>query len=115
VYENVRVRLANGQPVAIEQGAYAADVYPGLLDGPLDGSLYDVIRARYVDVPVRALERLEPAVATPWEAEALGLEPGAPVMLVERTAYAASGRAVERSHDVFRGDRTAVVWESTIS
>ena len=37
-----------------------------------------------------------------------------PVMRVERTAYAASGRAVERSHDVFRGDRTTVVWESRI-
>ena len=35
-------------------------------------------------------------------------------MLVERTAYAASGRAVERSHDVFRGDRTTVVWEAEI-
>ena len=35
-------------------------------------------------------------------------------MLVERTAYSAAGRPVERSHDVFRGDRTRVVWESEI-
>jgi len=35
-------------------------------------------------------------------------------MLVERAAYSASGRLVERSRDVFRGDRTRVVWESQI-
>jgi DNA-binding GntR family transcriptional regulator len=35
-------------------------------------------------------------------------------MLVERTAYSASGRPVERSHDVFRGDRMRIVWESEI-
>jgi len=114
VYAIVRVRLANGAPVALERGAYAARAFPGLLDGPLDGSLYELIRARYDEVPVRARERLEPGLAQPDDADALGLEPGAPVMLVERTAYAASGRPVERSHDVFRGDRTRVVWDSEI-
>ncbi|HEY4412982.1 MAG TPA: GntR family transcriptional regulator [Gaiellaceae bacterium] len=114
VYAIERVRLANGEPVALERGAYPADVYPGLLDGPLDGSLYELIRARYDEVPARARERLEPALAREDEAEALGIEPGAPVMLVERTAYSAAGRPLERSHDVFRGDRTRVVWDSEI-
>jgi hypothetical protein len=35
-------------------------------------------------------------------------------MLVERTAYSAAGRPLERSRDVFRGDRTRIVWESQI-
>ena len=47
VYAIERVRLANGEPVALERGAYACDLFPGLIDEPLDGSLYDVIRARY--------------------------------------------------------------------
>jgi GntR family transcriptional regulator len=114
VYAIERVRLANGEPVALERGSYAVDLYPGLIDGPLDGSLYELIRASYDDVPVRAQERLEPALARPDEAEALDVAAGAPVMLVERTAYAASGRPVEISRDVFRGDRTRIVWESEI-
>jgi GntR family transcriptional regulator len=114
VYSIERVRLANGEPVALERGAYSVEAFPGMLDGPLEGSLYDLIRARYDDVPVRAHERLEPALARPHEAAALGIEPGAPVMLVERTAYSATGRPVEHSRDVFRGDRTRVVWESEI-
>ena len=114
VYAIERVRLANGEPVALERGAYSVDAFPGMLDGALEGSLYDLIRARYDAVPVRAHERLEPALAQPGEAAPLGIEPGAPVMLVERTAYSATGRPVEHSRDVFRGDRTTVVWESQI-
>jgi GntR family transcriptional regulator len=114
VFAIERVRLANGEPVALERGAYAADAFPGLLDGPLDGSLYELIRAGYDDVPVRAVERLEPGLAREDDAEALGIEVGAPVMLVDRTAFSATGRPLERSHDVFRGDRTRVVWESEI-
>src|SRR2546430_9057552 len=49
VYAIERVRLANGEPVALERGEYPADLFPGMLDGPLDGSLYDLIRARYED------------------------------------------------------------------
>jgi GntR family transcriptional regulator len=114
VYAIERVRLANGEPVALERGTYPVDVYPGLLEWPLEGSLYDLIRNRYEDVPVRALERLEPGLARPDEATALAIEVGSPVMLVVRTAYAENGRPVEHSGDVFRGDRTAVVWESQI-
>ena len=114
VYAIERVRLANGEPVALERGAYAVDVYPGLIDEPLDGSIYELIRALYDNVPVRAQERLEPSLAQPEEAEALEIDAGAPVMLVDRTAFAANGRPVEISRDVFRGDRTRIVWESKI-
>jgi len=114
VFAIERVRLANGEPVALERGAYAAEAYPGLLDQPLDGSLYELIRARYDEVPARAVEWLEPGLAHTDEAEALGIDVGAPVMLVERTAFSAAGRPLERSRDVFRGDRTRVVWESEI-
>jgi GntR family transcriptional regulator len=115
VYAIERVRLADGEPVALERTALAADAYPGLLEAPLDGSLYDLIRARYTAVPVRAIERLEPALAEPDEAAALGIAAGAPVMRVERLAYGADNRPLERSLDVFRGDRTRVVWESAIA
>jgi GntR family transcriptional regulator len=109
-----RVRLANGEPVALERSAFAADAFPGLLNEQLDGSLYELMRRQYDEAPTRAIERLEPALARNSEAEALGIEVGAAVMLVERTAYSASGHPLERSHDVFRGDRTRIVWESEI-
>lgn len=114
VFEIVRVRLANGAPVALERTALAAGAFPGLLGQPLEGSLYQLIRGRYDEIPVRAVERLEAALASGAEADALGIAAGEPVMLVERTAYGASGRALELSHDLFRADRTRVVWESEL-
>ncbi|HEY2936871.1 MAG TPA: GntR family transcriptional regulator [Gaiellaceae bacterium] len=114
VYEIARVRLADGAPLALERNVFAVDAFPGLLELPLEGSLYGLMRERYAEVPVRAVERLEPVLAGAGEARALGVAVRAPLMLVERTAYGGSGRALELSRDLFRGDRIRVVWESEI-
>jgi GntR family transcriptional regulator len=114
VYRIERVRLADGQPVALERTSFAAGAFPGLLDQPLEGSLYELFRARYDEAPVRAVERLEPALARADEAAALEVEPGSPLLLVERRAFGRDDRLLELSRDLFRGDRTRVVWESQI-
>jgi GntR family transcriptional regulator len=50
------------------------------------------------------------------EAEALEVREGAPLMLVERIAYARSGEPLEYARDLFRGDRTkVVVWTSELA
>jgi GntR family transcriptional regulator len=113
VYEIARVRLAAGTPLALERSAFAADAFPGLLELPLEGSVYALMRGRWDDVPIRFTERLEPVLAGPADADALGVAAGSPLMLVERVGHARSGRAVELSRDLFRGDRTRVVWETT--
>jgi GntR family transcriptional regulator len=113
-YEIVRVRLADGASVALERTWLPADAFPGLLEQRLDGSLYELMRARYGDVPVRVTERLEPALADGEDAVALDVSPGAPLLRVERIGYAASGRPVELSRDLFRGDRVRVVWTTEL-
>ena len=115
VYEIARVRLADGEPVALERTAFPAAFFPGLLGHRLDGSLYDLLHRRYGRVPRRAVERLEPTLAARAEAEALEVETGAPLMLVERVAYADSV-PLEFSRELHRGDRTrAVVWTSELA
>ena len=114
-YAIERVRLADGAPVALERTSFTADAFPGLLEHPLDGSLYELLRDHYEDVPVRAVESLEPAKATRRDAVALGIPAGAPVMSVTRVAYGRTGRALELSRDVFRGDRVRVVWSTDLS
>jgi GntR family transcriptional regulator len=114
VFELVRVRSADGSPVALERTVLPCVLFPSLLDQPLDGSLYALMRDRYGVRPARAVERLEPALAARDEAAALELAPRLPVMLVQRTTYDREGRAIEISRDVFRGDRTRVVWETEI-
>jgi GntR family transcriptional regulator len=116
LYEVRRVRLAGDEPILIEHSLFPAHLCPGLLDYRLDGSLYDLLDEKYGQRPHRAKESLEPVCAGVREAEALGVAEGAPLMLVERTAYARSGQPLEFARDLFRGDRTrVVVWTSELA
>jgi len=114
VFEVVRLRLSDGAPLALERSLFSVELFPGLLGMPLDGSLYELIETRFGQVPWRAVERIEPVIADHAEAEALGIKPGAPLLLVERTAYNAHGTPLEYARDLFRGDRTRIVLESPI-
>ena len=104
-YRIQRLRYGADVPLALEDTWIPAAPFPGLLDLGLTGSLYDVMRDLYEHGPVRAVERLEPVLARAHEAKALDVPEGSPLMLVERTAYAADGTAVEFAHDRHRGDR----------
>jgi GntR family transcriptional regulator len=116
VAEIRRVRLGNGQPIAVERSVFPAALCPGLLQCRLDGSLYELLDEKYQLRPYRARESLEPVSADAREAEVLQVEPGDPLMLVERIAYVRDGRPVEYARDLFRGDRTRIVmWTSDLA
>jgi GntR family transcriptional regulator len=115
VYEIRRIRLADGRPIVLERSLFPATRFPGMLDCRLDGSLYELLEVKYGLRPHRARESMEPVTAGVREAEALEVAEGAPLMLVERTAYARSGEPLEFARDLFRGDRTrVVVWTSEL-
>jgi GntR family transcriptional regulator len=116
VFDVRRIRLADGRPMVLERSVFPAALFPGMLDCRLDGSLYELLEGRYGQRPHRARESLEPVTATIREAEALEVDQGAPLMLVERTAYSPSGLPLEFARDLFRGDRTRlVVWTSELA
>ena len=116
VCEVRRIRLADGRPIALERSLFPAARFPGMLEFRLDGSLYELLEVRYGLRPHRARESLEPVTAGVREAEALDVAEGAPLMRVERTAYARSGEPLEFARDLFRGDRTrVVVWTSELA
>ncbi|MFI6905624.1 GntR family transcriptional regulator [Nonomuraea sp. NPDC050394] len=105
VHEIARVRSAGGSPVALELSFFPAALLPGLLREDLGGSLYDLLAARYELAPGRAVEHLDPVVATGEQATELGITPGTPLMRIERTAYAVAGVPVEYARDLYRPDR----------
>ena len=115
LYEVRRVRLGDGRPIALEHSLFPAALFPGMLQSRLDGSLYELLEAKYGRRPCRAKESLEPVSAGVREAEALEVKEGAALMLVERTAYTDEGTPVEFARDLFRGDRTRLVmWTSEL-
>jgi len=116
VHEVRRIRLADGRPMVLEHSQFPAALFPEMLDCRLDGSLYELLEERFGQRPHRARESFEPVIARVREAEALEVEEGAPLMLVERTAYSRSGTALEFARDLFRGDRTRVmIWTSELA
>jgi len=114
VFEIVRLRLSDGEPLALERSLFPAERFAGLLERPLEGSLYDLLQHEFGVSVARAVEGLEPVVATAREAGLLHVREGAPLLLVERTAFDEADSAVEYARDLFRGDRTKVVVESNI-
>ena len=108
VHEIVRVRSANREPLAIENACFPAALFPDMLAHRLTGSLYTLLTKKYDCAPHTATEVLEPVIADADEAGLLGVEEGSPLMLIERTAFTASGVAVEYARDVFRADRTRI-------
>jgi len=104
-YEVVRVRSANGVPLALERSWLPARLFPGLTDHPLTGSLYGVLRRHYRRPPVSAVEHLAPVLSDDETCSALGVVPGTPLMRVERLARDADGVPLEHARDVFRPDR----------
>lgn len=115
VYRVLKVRLANDDPIALEETYLPARVFPGLLDRDLDGSLYEVMSNDYGQVPASATEEVEPATASVAVAELIGVAPGALLMRVVRTTETADGTAVEHARDLFRADRTRITMRSRIS
>ncbi len=114
LHEIVRVRSANREPLTLERACLPADLFPDLLVRPLTGSLYRVMARGYDLEPHTATEFLEPVVADAVQAELLGVAEGAPLLVVERTAFTAAGRAVEYSRDAFRPDRARIVVRARI-
>jgi GntR family transcriptional regulator len=109
VHEVVRVRLADGEPISLEQAVFPADRFPGLLDHSLSGSLYELLQARYGLAPGEAEERIEVVAAGAAQARLLSVPRGASLVSISRIAWSAEGVPFERSHDLFRGDRVRIV------
>ncbi len=76
------MRSAGQTPVALERSFFPA--LPGFLEEDLGGSLYALLATRYDLAPRTALEHLDPVIAASAEAAELGIEPGTPLMLIER-------------------------------
>lgn len=108
----VRIRLADGVPLSLERAQFPADSFPGLLELPLGGSIYDLLEHEYGIRPVEVVEHLEVAAAAADEAALLDVGVGAPLLAITRTSSSAAGVPFEYSYDLFRSDRTCVTFRT---
>lgn len=101
-----RLRLADGEPMAIETTHLPLGRFRGLRRYvSAGGSLYQVLRERFDVEMGHAEETIETALAGPHEAELLGADVGMPMLLLSRHSFDTEERPVEWVRSVYRGDR----------
>ncbi|MDX6486891.1 MAG: GntR family transcriptional regulator [Gaiellaceae bacterium] len=106
-----RLRLADGETMAIETLHLPQSLYPGLEAKDMDGSFYDLVRDRYGVRIASGTQAIEPTVTNEEESLALGVPLHSPAFLFERTSRDESDRTVEFVQSVYRGDRYRIVTE----
>src|SRR6266516_3097627 len=98
-----RLRLADGEPMALETLHVPADRVPGLSR--------ELLEKEYGVVIASGMQSIEPTVTNEEESELLGVPLHSPAFLFERTSRTASGETVEFVRSLYRGDRYRLVAE----
>ncbi|MFZ5827264.1 MAG: GntR family transcriptional regulator [Bacillota bacterium] len=101
-----RLRLADGEPMALENTHLPYPRFAGLIGEKLeDLSLYKVLQDRFNVSFGTALQAIEPAQADTNLARTLWIEEGSLLLLLERTTFAQQGDPVEFATSYYRADR----------
>jgi GntR family transcriptional regulator len=107
-----RLRLADGEPMAIELLHVRSSLVPGLTAADLEeNSFYDLLASRWDVAIVGGTQTVEPTVTNDEESEVLGVPLHSPALLFERVTRSSTGDVVEYTSSTYRGDRYRLVTE----
>ncbi|QQR40950.1 GntR family transcriptional regulator [Devosia rhizoryzae] len=96
-----RLRLTGDMPLAIERASLSATVLPE--PATIGPSLYKYLE-RFGSRPVRAIQRIRAANIGEDDAHLLQVATGSAGLHIERVSYLPSGRVIEFTRSIYRGD-----------
>jgi GntR family transcriptional regulator len=103
--EIIRLRLADGKPVAYETRYLSYKTCPELLEEDLENqSIHSLLIDKYTIPLVRAWYTIEARVLSQKEAEFLKVETGSAGFVIERVTYTTDDKPVTWYRTVYRGD-----------
>jgi GntR family transcriptional regulator len=112
VFQITRLRLADGEPMALETLHVPVSVVPGLTPSQLEhASWYELLETRYGVTIASGLQSIEPTVTNEEESQLLDVPLHSPAFLFERTSQSTTGVSVEYVRSLYRGDRYRLVAE----
>jgi GntR family transcriptional regulator len=112
VFQITRLRLADGEPMALETLHVPVSVAPGLTPSQLEhGSWYELLERRYGVTMASGNQSIEPTVTNEEESQLLDVPLHSPAFLFERTSRSTGGVIVEYVRSLYRGDRYRLVAE----
>jgi GntR family transcriptional regulator len=101
-----RLRLAGGEPLALQWSYMPATRFPGLLAFDLNGqSLYAYLQTQYGATIMAGRKTVEGVVADRHQAQLLQIPEGAPLLRLSGTNLDQSGEKVEYGVTLYRADK----------
>jgi GntR family transcriptional regulator len=105
-----RVRVADGVPLSFDETWLPKEIGEQVMGNDLHVEpIFTLLEEKYATPLVEAEYRLEATCADETVAQALGIEPGRPIFLIERTSYSAGHQAVDYEKLHYRGDQIQFV------
>lgn len=99
-----RLRLADSEPMCLEDAHLPVRFAPILEGGDLDGSLHELL-ASHGTVLATGTRRIRAVSMSERQAALLGLPVGQPALQIVQVFFDPHGRPMERSHSLYRADR----------
>lgn len=105
-----RVRLADGMPLSFDETWLPQEIGERIVGNDLETEpIFSLLEQKYNMPLVEAEYRLEATCANETVAQALGIEPGSPIFLIERTSYCVGHQPVDYEKLHYRGDQIQFV------
>jgi GntR family transcriptional regulator len=106
IFRLQRLRLADGEPLAIELSQISFKGCERLLEEDLENnSLYRILETKYGMPLMEADQELEAGLADNEEAEILKISVGSPVLFTRRTTYTERNQPIEYAKAIYCGNK----------
>ncbi len=105
-YKLVRLRLADGEPLLYSETFLPERLFPDLTMSDLNNdTLYGVLKKKYNEVSVMVFEDIQAVSLNKEESKILGVDIGAPALMIYRRAIDENNVAMEFTRATARGDK----------
>jgi GntR family transcriptional regulator len=102
-----RLRFINEEPIQLVTTYIPYEICPALASVDLTNcSLYEYLEKEYEIFITKGRRFIEAVLANDFEAELLGIERGAPLLMLDSISYSDDGIPIEYYHALHRGDRS---------
>jgi GntR family transcriptional regulator len=104
------VRLVDGMPLSFDETWLPKELGGKVISNNLETEpIFSLLEKKYDTPLVEAEYRLEATCADKAVAQALGIDLGSPIFLIERTSYSAQHQPVDYEKLYYRGDQIQFV------
>lgn len=100
-----RVRLADGVAMSFDETYLPQKIGEKIITNDLEAEpIFSLLEQKYNIPLIEAEYKLEAVAAEADVARALGIEPGSPIFMIERTSYSTGGEPIDYERLHYRGD-----------